>query len=52
MKKTYISPSVEIENVDLYEMIALSVEVDPGTGDGNDITTKGENEDWNIWNED
>jgi len=51
MKKTYIAPSVEIENVELIQMIALSVPADGETGDGSDISTKGENEDWNIWSE-
>lgn len=47
MKKTYIAPSVEIENVEAFQMIAESIGYG-GSGFSGDADTKEEG-DWNIW---
>lgn len=55
MKKTYTTPTMEIEQTELSQMMALSEFPDKpavgGGGEGGDALTH-EDKDWNIWNED
>jgi len=51
MKKTYITPSVEIEMIAMESIIAASILIEGETdgSDGYDSKTEG---DWNIWSDD
>lgn len=46
MKKTYIAPSVEIQNTDMFQMIAESISL--GTGEGSHEADVREQA-WDIW---
>ncbi len=53
MKKTYISPSVEIEEIIMNRNACDLVVGSGGDGTaGEEADVKADNEDWNIWNED
>lgn len=49
MKKTYMAPLVEINETQVEQMMALSLQ--SGAADNSEVLTKPE-EDWNIWSED
>lgn len=53
MKKTYLVPAVEIQNVAIENnILTVSVKIDGEySGTGEDIDTKAE-ADWNIWSDD
>lgn len=49
MKKSYITPTVEINETEAEQMMALSLQDGPAD-ESAEVLTK-ENVDWNIWNE-
>lgn len=54
MKKTYMTPAMEIEQTEVSQMMALSI-IDgsaQGTGSEDGDGLVHEDKDWNIWNED
>lgn len=50
MKKTYTTPTLEIEQTELSQMMALSI-IEGGSAQPGDGMSH-EDKDWNIWNED
>jgi len=50
MKKTYITPALEINEAQVCQMLAESLVISDTTVDGSAALTK-ESEDWNIWEE-
>lgn len=48
--KTYITPSMEVNKVQVCQMLAESLAISDTTVDGSQALVK-ENSDWNIWTE-
>lgn len=50
--KKYITPSIEIQNIDVNEdLMLLTISSDGPANPGEDLDTKAE-ADWNIWSDD
>ncbi len=50
MKKTYISPAIELEEAQAMQILALSMPISEDTVNGGNALTK-ENASWDIWGE-
>ena len=49
MKKTYITPAIQLEEALAEQMMAVSI-VQTGTADDSEVLAK-ENDDWDMWEE-